>query len=404
MAEDDLDTNRAACDAVSAVVPGLEAPARADLLERTERLADRADGQRAALVAAAKLFGALAEPRARKRLFPWLDTQHPAVVRTHALAALTQCLRGQKLTTAEVARLLSLLDEADEGGILRPAIQLLEDRGLDRTYLPQLSRLADSTQPLVKRFAVQKLGTFESGAVVKTLIGYLTDDSYARRDQATASLKKLPAARNALMKELLACDEERKAWTLADILLAHDRSWKGDVLAALRKKLEGAVEQRDDRLYTAYFHLLTGLDSEAEAGHVRGRAEVLRKKKDFARSAKWLLLLKDSPAFDAEARLALAVAELKMHPHTFGGPVRRHDPALELLRALARSPFPVGERLRKERSLEPDDLFYVAFALAEGDAEEKSVGRELFESLVAKHGRTKVGKAAKNKLRLLAAS
>jgi hypothetical protein len=399
LAADDFDTNRTACDAVLATIPTLDARARADLFARTEELA--AAGQRTALVAATKLFGALGDAKARKRLFSLLGQGEPQAVRTHALGALVQCLRGHKLAAAEIDALLPLLDEDDEAGILRPAIHLLEDQTLDRSYLAQLSRLAESPQPLVKRFAVQKLGSFESGAVVKTMIGYLTDDSYARRDQATASLKKLPAARAALMKEFLACDAERKAWTLGDILLVHERGWKRDTLDALWKRLEQALEERDDRLYTAFFHVLNALNSELLAVRVRARAETLRKKKDFATCAKWLGLLKDSPAFDTDARFALAVAELKAHRRVLSATVRRHDPALDLLRGLAPSAFPVAEQLRKERALTPDELFYVAFHFAEGGSEEKAVARELLAHLAAKQGRTKIGKAAKNKLRLI---
>ena len=400
MAGDDFEANRSACDALLAGVPTLAARARLDLFTRTDKLA-AAKGQRAALVAAAKLFGALADPKARRRLFAMLDRAEPPVVRTHALGALVQCLRGHKLTASDIDLLLPLLNEDDEAGVLRPTIHLLEDQALDRSYLTQLNRLAESAQPLVKRFAVQKLGGFESGAVVKTLIGYLTDDSYARRDQATASLKKLPAARAALMKELLDCADERKAWTLADILLVHDRSWKRDTLDALCRKLEGALENRDDRLYTAYFHFLNALNPELLAEHVRTRAERLRKKQDYGGSAKWLSLLKDSPAFDAEAKFALAVAELKSHPHGLSPGPRRHDLALQLLGELAHGAFAVGERLQKERTLTPEDRFYVAFNFAEGDSDERSVSRELLEHVAAKHGRTKIGKAAKNKLRLV---
>jgi hypothetical protein len=403
MAGDDFDANRAACDAVTAVVPALDARARADLFTRSEALAAGAKGHRAALVAAAKLFGALAEPRARRRLFGMLDKQEPHVVRTHALGALVHCLRHEKLTAAEIDAVLPLLDSDDEAGVLRPVIQLIGEQPLDRSYLAQLNRLADSAQPLVKRFAVQKLGGFDSGAVVKTLIGYLTDDSYARRDQAVASLKKLPAARTALMKELLECDDERKAWTIADILLVHERDWKRETRDALWKKLETALEQREDRLYTACFHFLNALDPDTLATRVRARADALRKKKDFAGSARWLVLLKDSPAFDTEARFALAVAELKAHRHVLSAAVRRHDPALERLRELLRSPFPLAERVRKERALTPEELFYVAFNFAEGGSEEKGLARELLDDLAAKHGRTKIGKAAKNKLRLLPA-
>jgi hypothetical protein len=400
MESDDLDTNRAACDAVLNAVPKLDDRSRADLFARTEALITAAREQRAPLVAGAKLFGALADPKARRRLLALLDGEQPHVVRTHALGALAACLRGQRLSTAEIQTLLPLLDEDDEAGILRPAIHLLEDQSLDRSYLSTLNRLAESAQPLVKRFAVQKLGGFDSGAVVKTLIGYLTDDSFARRDQAAASLKALPAARPALMKELLSCDEERKAWTLADILLLHDRSWKRDVLDAVWKKLEQALENREDRLYTAYFHLLNQLDAEALAERVRQRANHLRKAKKYSVAAKWLSQLKDSPAFDPETQFALALSDLKSHRRTIGA-VRRHDTALDLLRRLVQSPFPAIERLRKERALTPDELLYVAFNLAEGGSEDRSAASELLQLLVTKHGRTKVGKAAKNKLQLL---
>jgi hypothetical protein len=401
MAGEDFDANRAACDAVTSVVPTLDARACADLFARAETLAAGAEARRAALIAATKLFGALADPKARKRLFSLLDKGQPQPVRTHALGALQHCLRGQKLSAAEIDQLLPLLDEDDELGVLRPTIHLLDEQPFDRSYLAQLNRLAESPQPLVKRFAVQKLAGFESGGVIKTLIGYLTDASYARRDQATASLKKMPAARGALMRELLGCEDERKAWALADILLAHERDWKRNALEALWEKLADALESRDDRLYTAYFHFLQGLAPDFLITNVRRRAERLRQGKNFPGVATWLGLLKDSAALDAEARYLLALAELKSHPHALSGMPRRHDLALELFSGLAASTFPLAERLRKERVLDPEDVFFVGFHLAEGDPEGRAVARELLQLLARKHGRTKVGKAAKNKLRLL---
>ncbi len=401
MASDDFDTNRAACDALIATIAVTDERGRIDLLNRTDALAAQAKGQRTALVAAAKVFGALGDAKAKKRLFPLLQAREPHAVRTHALGALASCLRGQKLSETEVDTLLGLLDSDDEAGILRPAIQLLDEQSFSRSYLSQLNRLAESAQPAVKRFAIQKLGGFESGAVVKTLIGYLTDDSYARRDQAATSLKKLPAARKDLMKELIACDDERRAWALVDILLVHERDWKRDVVESLWKRLQDAVEKRDDRLYTAYLHFLNALDAPALLERVRERAEAMRKKKDFSAAVKWLSLLKDNPSFDAEMQFSLVVADLKAHRRILSAVVRRHDPALDLLRSLLRSSFSVGERLRKERSLDADDLVYVGFQLAEGSGDEKATAAELLGYVAEKYGRTKAGKAAKNKVRLL---
>jgi hypothetical protein len=404
MTGDDFDTNRIACDALIATIADADAKARDDLLKRTERLAASAKGHRSVLVAAAKLFGALAAPAARKPLLKMLDAREPHVVRTHALGALAACVRGQRLAAAEIDALISLLDSDDEVGMLRPAIRVLEDQTLDRPYLATLNALAESPRPLVKRFAVQKLGAFDSGGVVKTLIGYLTDDSYARRDQAAASLKTLPAARPALMKELLACDDERRAWTLADILLLHDRDWRRDTREALWKKLESALEKRDDRLFGAYYHFLQALDPAWVIERVRARAEHQRKAKKFALCARWLTVLKDSPAFDDEAKFTFAVAELKSHRRLPPGMVRRHDAALDTFRTLAPTAFPLAERLRRERALDAEDLHRLAFAFAEGRGEDKAVARELLAHLADKHGRTKFGKAAKNKLRLLGAA
>jgi HEAT repeat protein len=401
MAGDDFETNRAACDAVIASLPGAARRAREDLFRRATALAEAARGHRTARVAAAKLLGGLGDPRARKTLFAMLDSRQPPVVRSHALGALQQCLRGQKLSPAEIERLLPLLDEEDEANLVRPAVRLLEDQSIDRTHMGVLGRLAESPQPLVKRLAVQKLGAFESAWVVRTLIGYLTDDSYARRDQATASLKNLPAARAELMKEFLACEDERKAWTLSDILLLHDRAWKKPTLTALWQKLEKAREKRDDRLYAAYLHFLSELDADWTAAQVRSRAAQLRRGKRFSDSARWLGLLKDSPAWDPETRYAFALATLKSHKHGLTAPVRRRDLALDELRALAETPFPLAERLRRERVPTPEDLYYVAFNLAEQRGEARAVARELLEHVVEKHGRSKVGKAARNKLKLV---
>lgn len=401
MASEDFDTHRAACDALIAAVPQLSAKERADLFARTDRFAAAARGSRPMLVASAKLFGALGEARARRRLFSMLDSEHPHVVRTHALHALTNCLRGQTLAAAEIDALFLLLDEEDEAGYLRPAVRLLEDQQLDRPYLNRLNKLAESPQPLVKRFAVHKLGGFDSAPVVKTLIGYLTDDSYARRNEATQQLKTMPAARLPLMKELLECDDERKAWTIADILLLHDRGWKKDQLEAVWKRLEHALDRREDRLFAAHFHFLNTIDPAALAERIRGRAGRLRRARKFAECAKTLALIKDSPAFDEEARFAYAVARLKSHGHALAPGSRRHDAALDVLRSLADSAFPLAERLRKERALEPDDLYYVAFSLAEARGEAREAGREILEHLANKFGRARVGKMAKNKLQLL---
>lgn len=401
MAGGDFETNRLVGDLIEAALRDLSDAERKAFYGRVERFADDVREDRVALVSSLKLFGALGEPRCRKRLLPFLGKTHPHAVRTHALGALVQCLRGETLAAAEVEALLDLLDEDDEAGILRPAVALLESQSFERKHLEGLQRLAESPQPVVKRFAVHSLGKFDSGAVVKQLIGYLGDASYARRTEAASTLKKTAAARAVVMKELLACEDERQAWTLAEIVLAHDRAWRKDVRDELWRRCADAVDERDDRLYSAFLHVLRELDGGAVVERIRAAAEQRRKKKAYALAARWLGLLRDTPAFDDEAKYALAVCELKAHKGVFGGAARRHDPALEYLRELSGGAMPVGDRLRKERTLEPEELFYVGFNLAEGTPDQRAVSAEVLAHLAGKFGRTKIGKAAKNKLQLL---
>lgn len=402
--DQDLDKSRAACDAILTVIPDLDRRGRDDLFVRAGKLVGKKGAGRGASVGGAKILGALSEPRARAALFRLLERSDLEIVRSHSLVALQSCLRDQKLESEEIGFLLPFLEEQDdEAGILRPVVHLLEDQDLGRTHLPLLQKLAEGGHPLVKRFAVQKLGGFDSSAVVHTLIGYLNDDSYARRKQAAASLKTLPAARLALMKGFLACEDERQAWTLQEVLLAHDRSWRRPQLDALEAKLAQARDHGSGRLYAPYFDFLHELDADALGVVVRARAESHRRAKRFAECAGWLALLKDGPSWDEDVQFTFAIATLKSHKVKMTGPARRQDAALETLCTLADSPFPLTERMRRERVLTPEELYFAAFHLAERRGEGQIVGRELLEHVVAKHGRTKAGKAARNKLKLMSA-
>ncbi|MGH7768865.1 MAG: hypothetical protein ACREQP_15575, partial [Candidatus Binatia bacterium] len=89
------------------------------------------------------------------------------------------------------------------------------------------------------------------------------------------------------------------------------------------------------------------------------------------------------------------LAQLKAHP-------QRPQPAVELLIDVYRnSAFPLLESLKKEKKLEPEDIFSLGFTFAERPGDERDLGRGLLEHLAARVPRTKIGKSAKNKLKLL---
>jgi hypothetical protein len=76
---------------------------------------------------------------------------------------------------------------------------------------------------------------------------------------------------------------------------------------------------------------------------------------------------------------------------------------VELLADLYRSSaYPLLEALRKEKSLDPHEVFSLGFNFAERSGGERSLGKDLLEHIANKFPRNKIGKSAKNKLRLLA--
>jgi hypothetical protein len=102
-------------------------------------------------------------------------------------------------------------------------------------------------------------------------------------------------------------------------------------------------------------------------------------------------------------KFRLAIAQLKLHPYALESLVRRQEPALELLADLDRSSaFPLLDALKKEKALEPEDLFCLGFHFSDGVPAERALGKDILELLAARYPRTKLGKSAKNKLKLVA--
>ena len=111
--------------------------------------------------------------------------------------------------------------------------------------------------------------------------------------------------------------------------------------------------------------------------------------------------IKDFPEIEPEDKFHLALAQLKLHSHTLA--THRNHPAVELLAELYRnSAYPLLEALRKDKSLDPEDVFSLGFNFVERPGEERSLGRDLLEHIASKFPRNKIGKSAKNKLKLLA--
>lgn len=392
--------NRAVCDLMTPALREMEAREQESFYDEVEAFAAKLDAkeQKPALVSAMRLFGQLGRPQARRWLFKFIGAEHPSSLRSHALVALLRCLREQEIRKDEYAKLLPLLEEAEFSEVTRLAIDILDAHDLPGESRALLSKLMQSPHSEVQKFALRKMGDVGTPGTVRTLIEELGDPDYRKRDVAASSLRKIPEARAALLKELIACEDASKAWSIAELLPAFEGKWRQDFLDSLWKRLQKAVED-EDRIQTAFMHVLKKADGEFAYAKLAEQGAKLVKAKKFKEAVAFLTPLKDFPEFKPENKFQLAWAQLKLHSHTVAS--HKNHPAVELLTDLYRnSAYPVFDTLKKDKSLAPDDLFALGFNLVERGGQERSLGIDLLEHVAEKFPRNKIGKNAKNKLKL----
>jgi hypothetical protein len=155
-----------------------------------------------------------------------------------------------------------------------------------------------------------------------------------------------------------------------------------------------------DRIQKAFLHVLKQADANFAYEQIAAQGGRLVKTKKYREALPFLLALKDEfPECKPENKYQLGIAQLKVHSHTVI--TNRNHSAVELFSDLYRSSaYPLFESLKKEKSLAPEEVFALGFSLAERAGNERHLGRELLEHIATKFPRNKIGRSAKNKLRL----
>ena len=396
------ETNKVICDLMTPALREMDDKELDALYEEVEAFAAKLDVkiQRPAAVSSMRLLGQLGRPQARRWLFKFIGAVNHVAVRAHALVALLRCLREQELRKDEYARLLPILEEPEYSEATRLVIDILDAHGLPDDSRALLSKLLQSPHSDLQKFALRKMGDAATPATIRTLVEELGDADYRKRDVAASSLRKIPEARNTLIKELTTCEDPSKAWSIAELLPSFEGKWRQDTLELLWKRLQEAIGS-EQRIQTAYLHILKKADAEFAYAKLAEQAGKLVKAKKYKEAVGFLTPLKDFPAFKPENKFQLALAQLKLHTHTLA--TNRQHPALELFTDLYRSSsYPVFETLRKEKSLAPEDFFALGFSLVERSGQERGLGIDLLEHVAEKFPRNKIGKSAKNKLKLVA--
>ena len=279
------ETNKVICDLLTPALREMESKELDAFYDEVEAFAAKLDvkQQRPAAVSAMRLLGQLGKPQSRRWLFKHIGAdQHPSV-RAHALVALLRCLREQELRKDEYAKLLPILEEAEYTEVTRLVIDLLDAHGLPDESRSLLAKLMQSPHSDLQKFALRKMGDVATPATIRTLVEELGDPDYRKRDVAASSLRKIPEARNVLLKELTACEDPSKAWSIAELLPSFEGKWRQDTLESLWKRLQQAIAA-DERIQTAFLHVLKNADVEFIYDRLADQGNKLLKSKKYKES------------------------------------------------------------------------------------------------------------------------
>jgi hypothetical protein len=354
-----------------------------------------------ATVAVIRALANLGLPGARGWLLGEATREDAPETRAEALRALAACLRHEKLQAKEVAKITAMLDDHDFPRVVRPALDLLDGHQFGKDAQAFLLGLRESPHVAVRSFALAKLGASEAPRAVSALLSSL-DDAEAVRRSAAGSLQKIPEARQALMKRFVSATDASTAFTMAETLAGYGLPWRRPTLDQIWKRYLKALEA-EDRIAGAFLQFLRLAAPEYAAEGLRKQAASYLRAGRARDAARLRAIVRELPGADGEDGYQLALALLKSRRRGLDHPIRRPDQALDVLLEIEAKGFATGPRLRKERALDAEELYATGFALAETNGPGRAIAEDVLAHLARKQPRTKVGKAAKNKLELLSA-
>ncbi|MEI6516441.1 MAG: HEAT repeat domain-containing protein [bacterium] len=395
----DFEFAKAVCEAVRRHMTGITPKARALLHAQLGSFIKEArvrDHERVT-TSCLLLLGTIGDAGALKILLGYAAPRHSLYVRRHALIGLKNLAPEGSAAAAVARQIAPYLAESDEG-LVRHALDILSRvpaAGVD------WAALLESAHTPVRAFAVRRLALEDTATANSRLLRFLKHPDTDVREVAAGALSGHKSATKLLLDALEKETDPESAWSLAKILKPHS-----EAIDAKRFKRLAALAAADLRKglprHEALLYALRNANPAAADDLVLAAGLEQKKLKHWAAAIACLRRLTSSERFDDEARYALSVCNLKVSPKDITPNRRAEDHALRGLQGLLRVPaFKLAERLKKDKTLEASDLFYVGFHFAEMAGDEKALGVALLEHLAKTAPRSAEGKAAKNKLKLV---
>ena len=400
-----FDVAREACEAVHRHIPDLSPKERAVLHKQASTFmsSSRIMQQERALTSCLLMLGYIGRPEARSVLLKHSKPKLSPYVRQHSLLALRH-LDLSPAVAASVRRQVSAYLDEDDFNIVRNTLDVLAQLPKPNSSATEALTLLKNKHPRVRAFAAQQIAEQDTVPNNLKLLKLLQHDDPQVGEIAARALSHHDKATAVITEALRAESDPAGAWRLAKILKPHSERIDSKTRKALEQLAAKDLQARRPR-HEAIIYCLRNINPASADTVLRQVGLRYKQAKKWDLAVECLRRLIQSDSFDEETRYELSICNLKLSSKDLARQVRQEDHALRGFQGLIRSAsFTLIDRLRKERLLDANDLYYVGFHFGEGGPREKLFGEALLEHVVKKWPSTKAGKAARSKLKLVTPS
>ena len=369
----------------------------------------------AELGALLRLIGYLARPSTQAMLLGYTEEDQPRPIRLAAIAGLRRIVASSEAKgTEKVIEALIELAGGVDAAVAQAAVDTLRGARIPDSLAKQFAGLAKSKNAMAQKLAMERMPAGGGASAIKALVEALGGEDPMARDAAARGLAKAPEAVLPLTRALLATREEQVARRYAGVLRSHRGNVSNTAIDELVARVREHVDLHFKGKATADQIVLERVLAElvadlAPAKHVEllfERAKRLRKQGKAVEAFGSLKPLLRShadldAAVDDDQRFFLALLSLEAAGEGLIRTTNTTDPVFAQFSRLAASGYPVAKQLAREKEVSDEALYALGFRLIESsDGGTEELGAELLQGIIDERPRSKLAKAAKNKLKL----
>lgn len=369
----------------------------------------------AQLGALLRLIGYLARPSTQSLLLKYADADEPRPIRLAAIAGLRRIVaQSEARGTEKVIETLIEYANGDDIAVAQSSVDTLRGARIPEPLAKKFGALAKSKNVMAQKLAMERLPAGGGASAVKALVEALGGDEPTARDAAARGLAKAPEAVLPVTRALLDTTDEQVARRYAGVIRAHRGHVSNQAIEELvdrvRELMERHLKGKASADQLVIERVLAELVADVAPGkHVEllfDRARRLRKSGKLVEafgSLKPLLRSRADldAAIDDDQRFFLAQLSLEASGEGMLRAAHADDPVFAQFARLAAKGYPVAKNLAKSSEVTDEHLYALGFRLIEsGDGSNEELGAELLQGIIDERPRSKLAKAAKNKLKL----